>query len=297
MKKVFTSIIVLLLFAWVPAFAQVDIDGPHHTLGIGSNAQAGATASATGGSVVGSGNSSIIGSGNSFTDIDLTFRPTNINSNIQGQGQDQDQKQKQGQAQGQLQGQMFDWTQIFEAPRDLLPAPGISPTEIHILPGKMWRMKANEIPNIGIAAYNGEEYVEAKSYNGSIFNRVRDEDLAEDLLEFKARILKREGWSKENVRISVNVRDAGESNTTSGGGGGGYSANPTPGSGVSGALSMFPGKARWKADYQYNVVFYLLKYTTAKKAASINYEKEGWKKVESKSTPTKKVIFGKEVSD
>jgi hypothetical protein len=148
---------------------------------------------------------------------------------------------------------------LFESPRDLLPAPYVGPSQIQILPGKMWRMADAEVPNIGIKPYRGEEYIKVESFNGSDFNRVRQEDLAEDLLTFRDRVLKKKGWTKDKVRIAVNVREAGESTSTSSGAAGSYSGNTTPASGVASTLGIFPGKARWKADYQYNPVFYLIK--------------------------------------
>lgn len=259
MKKMLLIVLILSLFVITPIYAQVDIEGPSTSGALspigGANAQAGATSSATGGNATINDNSRTT---NNNTDINTnvnTFIPTNIQGQNQGQGQTQGQMQ----GQGQLQGQMNNWSQTYNAPRDLLPAPSIAPPQIQILPGKMWRVHVSELPNCGIGAYVGEEYVKVESFNGSIFNRIRIEDLAEDLLTFKNRVLVKVGWVERRVRVAVYAREAGESASSSGSGAGSYSGNPTPASGVGGTLGILPGIARWKADYQYTVVFYLIK--------------------------------------
>lgn len=262
MKKLILAVFLMLALC-IPAFAQVDIDGPSTSGSLspigGVNAQAGATSSATGGNATINDNSRITNSNTNLnTDVNTninTFNPTNI----QGQNQGQSQGQMQGQGQLQGQGQMNNWSQTYNAPRDLLSAPAVTPPEIPIIKGKMWVLTSREIPNIGIPLYNGEEYVAAKSYNGSIFNRVRREDLAEDLLIFRDKILGKVGWAKSKVRIEVIGRDAGESTSTSGAGAGSGSWNPTNPSGVAGTAGLFPGKTRWKQDDQYTIVFYLIK--------------------------------------
>ena len=117
----------------------------------------------------------------------------------------------------------------------------------------------SELPNCGVGQYVGEEYVAVESFNGSVFNRIRIEDLAEDLLTFKVKVLGKVGWVERKIRVAVYARDAGESTSTSGAGAGSGSWNPTNPSGVSGTAGLFPGKTRWKADYQYTIIFYLLK--------------------------------------
>lgn len=245
-RNLVVAILTFLLMSGI-GFAQVNIEGPetHGALSpvTGANIQQGQTQS----------------NHNNILNVDTNvFAPRNSD--------EQEQNQRQRQNQGQLQGQKMDQfgyvapiqTTTFISPRDLLSAPGATPSEIQILPGKMWKMSANDIPNIGIKAYAGEEYAAVESFNGSLINRVRDEDLAEDLLTFRNRVLKKKGWTKDKVRLVVNVRDAGETNSTSGSAAGAYSGNITPASAASSTLGLFPGKSRWKADYQYNPVFYLL---------------------------------------
>lgn len=80
-RLLFVSLIIMMTTGIGFAQPSVDIQGPHHTLGIGSNAQAGASAgaSATGGA---GGSATIYNS----VDPTNTFNPTNINAVGNGVG-------------------------------------------------------------------------------------------------------------------------------------------------------------------------------------------------------------------
>ena len=241
-----------------------------------------------------------------------TFVPTNLNSNIQGQQQGQIQGQGQAQfsdvdvrnsnrqRQNQNNNQNIAPVQEVNTPQNLLSPPSQSVPFLYFGNGRIKDVTAT-MPNFaiyGIARYAGEPILDVVKTDANVkfknyFKAVIDD--ARDLSGEK-------GFNSSQYRIMVFCAEAQKTWTTGGNlGGAGSGLSSTGLGGGSGAGSIIPQWGGTKADDLYTIFF--VKIATPAKV-SMDYQKEGWKKVEDKkpeekkaSAPAKKTVFGKEVSD
>lgn len=181
------------------------------------------------------------------------------NSNAQGQKQGQDQNQKQGQIQGQ--GQMNNWVQTFEDKRELPNALPVIPQVIPLIQGGRVGDVTGQVVKFAIAAkpYNGELVVRIlKVVNGSIFDRVRLEDVEEDLLKVYIKLSQKVDGKK--VRYIVQYKDSAMGSGLSLGGAGSISGLNGGSStyGGTGSVGTGVGYTRSTADPQYILKFFLV---------------------------------------
>jgi len=317
MKKLLVLIAVVLMSSF-PVFAQdVNIQGPHHTLGIGSNAQAGATA--TGGSVgpitvsptisPRISNDNEVNIGNSLFGDTFSPKATAI------QGQDQDQSQKQKQQQGQQQGQIginvqdqFGYVAPVQEVNIEVPRQFITPTS------QMGEPQINPLIQGGIGSakdllpewgYTGlqwlgaEKVLDAKTFNGWFIDRICLEDLEEAVLKNFKKISK--DWKAEEIRYRVYFKPKSKGIGGGGQGNGSGSWLPANPSAYAGGLAGLAGYNTSWVDNSYVIKFYRVSPTNVvKRMTEADYLKLGWMKVEAKQpepVKVKRVIFGKEVSD
>lgn len=248
---VFTFLAILMMA--VPAFSQVDIQGPHHTLGIGSNAQAGASA--------------INAPVNNFNPVNApvnNFNPTNIDIQKQGQSQGQFQGQIQGQNNNQIiapkqsmglyQVVAPEQNVVFESPTQLLATPNQEIPPINFGNGKLTDVTKN-LPNFalyGIKPLGSESIAIVLSVTAN----VKFKKLYQTVLDDAKEIYNGGNKTLTNVRYQI-IRAEAQKTWHSGGniGGGGSAVGGTGALGGSGAASIVPSWGGTKADDLFTIIF------------------------------------------
>ena len=259
MRNWLISIIIVMVLACVPAFAQVNIQGPetHGALSpiTGANAQAGATANANAGAIAGV-----------INDNDIRNSNTNFNSDFNSNHQSQGQGQSQGQS--QLQGQNNDQKiiQVVETPRPFLPAvpqmvtPQINP----LIQGGIGSAK-DILPNFaGLKWLGEEEVIKVTSRNGWFLDRICMEDLEEDILSKLPSALDKLGVkdaSRVAFRVYFKAKSKGIGGGSQGNGAGSYipGVGATSASALSGGLAGIVGYNSSWIDPTYTIKYYLKK--------------------------------------
>jgi hypothetical protein len=160
------------------------------------------------------------------------------------------------------------------------------------------RMKdaTKELPNFaifGIKALGSEAIMEVLNVNAN----VKFKNLYQSIIDDAKSVASAKGFRSEATRYQVIRAEAQKTWTTGGNlGGAGSGLSSTGLGGASGAGSIIPQWGGTKADDLFTIIY--VKVATAAKVSSID---PTWKKVEEKkpvaSTPAKKTVFGKEVSD
>jgi predicted RNA-binding Zn-ribbon protein involved in translation (DUF1610 family) len=189
-------------------------------------------------------------------------KSVNVNENKQGQQQGQIQGQSQDQGQGQGQEQMNNWTQTYIAERELPGAIPVIPNPIPLIQGGKVGDITAQIVRFAIAArpYKGEAVVKVlKVVKGSIFDRVRLEDIEIDLLN-AYRALTTNGTDGKKIRYLVQYKDSAMGAGIGGGGAGSISGlnGGSAAYGGTGSLAVLPGYTRSTADPAYLIKFYLV---------------------------------------
>ncbi|OGM09274.1 hypothetical protein A2Z67_05025 [Candidatus Woesebacteria bacterium RBG_13_36_22] len=288
MKKYLLALVLVATMAVaVPAFAEItDWQGPgFYTAGNGSNVVYYASNPAghvsdifVGTGIDGDGgvgditNTNNNSNKNTNTNINTNAnlnnndnRNTNVNTNMAiGNIQGQKQGQKQSQTQSQSQSQSMSNTQIIEDTKQFLGAPQVIPMPIPLIQGGRVGDVTAQVVLFDIPAlpYKGEKVKRVlKVVSGSIFDRVRLEDIEEDLLDAFKGIVDKYGSKDFNlakVRYLVQYKDSAMGAGVGGGGsaslsGIGGGTNPL-GYGATGAI--LPGYTRSTADPTYIIKFF-----------------------------------------
>lgn len=205
-----------------------------------------------------------------INNVDIQNKNTNLNvndvdiKNTNLQGQSQDQKQKQNQNQGQVQGQMNNWTQTYISERELPTAPQVVPPVVPLIQGGRIGDVTGQIARFAIAAkpYNGEPVVKIlRIVKGSIFDRVRLEDVEKDLLNAYGKLVPNSGdLDPKKIRYVVQYKDSAMGTGLSMGGAGNVSAlnGGSSAYGGSGSVGTGIGYSRSTADPAYIIKFFLV---------------------------------------
>ncbi len=261
----------------------------------------------------------------SDTDINVTDTSKALAISKQGQQQGQDQGQTQGQSQsnnqgqsqsnkfdptntqGQGQGQLNNWSQVYyTAPNYLQPQP-IYPYLLQMVPGVVADV-TKEMPLYDIIqAYDKtkDRVIKAKTYNGWFWDRIRLEDIKQEVLDRLPGAMKALGAkSYSEIRFDITLKMSSRTIGSGGGGGGsvaGFGGGTNPVAYGSNA-SIMPAVAVNTADPQFQITYYLIRVADQKTSemkiepkekATILYQAPS----PPKESPAKRTIFGKEVSD
>jgi len=186
-------------------------------------------------------------------------------------------------------------------PQYPLPQP-IYPYLLQMIPGVIADI-TKEMPLYdAIKPLTIEKIVDVVTFNGSIFDRIRMEDMEKEVLNRLPGVLKKfDVKTAEFIRYKVRFKMSSRTVGSGGGGGGsvaGFGGGTNPVAYGSNA-SIMPGIAVNTADPQFVISFYLIAGAKVKKVGSLDekkYMEQGWTKVEEKK-PARSTVFGKEVSN
>lgn len=186
-----------------------------------------------------------------------------------------------------------------------IPQP-IYPYLLQLIPGVIGDATKDMPQFDAVLALTTEKAVKVTTFNGWCWDRIRLEDVEEEVLKNLPAAMKRLGVdTAERIRFKVRYKMSSRTIGSGGGGGGsvagfGGGANPVA---YGSNASVMPGMAVNTADPQFIISYYLVSLTPVKVGAT---ETE-WKKVEtttpgkvskaseSKPGSHKALVFGKEV--
>lgn len=198
---------------------------------------------------------------------------------------------------------------ILSAPNYLQAQP-IYPYLLQMVPGVIADVTNNmpipdviqplriEVDKQGVPLPTNEKYVKVKTFNGWVWDRIRMEDVEEEVISHVPAVMKKFGVkTTERLRYRIGMKMSSRTIGSGGGAGGtvaGFGGGTNPLAYGSNA-SVMPAVAVNTADPQFVIRYYLVPLAPNKKASlDEEYIKQGWTKVEEKS---KKVVFGQEVND
>jgi hypothetical protein len=214
------------------------------------------------------------------TDINTnTNLNTNLNAQGQLQGQGQSQKQDQNQHQSQSSVNVNDNTniskssakansasvnagnqQIVESTQQLLPNMTIFPLPVPLIQGGRVGDVTAQMPKFAYAGLKplgkDDAVLDLKVKSGSIFDRVRLEDIELDLIAFYKDTAKT--WNPSKIRYLVQYKDSASGFGIGGGIGGGGSGITNGGVGAQGVGAILPSAGRSTADPQYILKLFLI---------------------------------------
>lgn len=173
--------------------------------------------------------------------------------------------------------------------------PGTMPVYPYLLqqiPGQVGDITADKqmMFNIdGLLPLTNEKIVRAKDSvqvkYGWFMDRIRLEDIEQDLINFLERTIEKKGWKLEEIRYRVQYKQ----NQRAVGSGGGATGNITALNGGSsqygggGSMGMLPGWASTLADHHFILKLYRVAPPFSK-VGELEYRQQGWTKVESKES-------------
>lgn len=204
------------------------------------------------------GNAFAVGGG---ANVDVENRNTNINTNINSikQSQEQGQGQIQGQKQGQGQGQ-FGYVNIeIENPREYLAVPGVGVYVPSLIPGQVLDVTKMIFLPVGLKAMAGNDtYEETITFNGWCMDRIRLEDLSQDILKYFRQLSGK--WAESSqLRVQVWMKGQTKGWGGSGGGSGGMGAIQGAQATSGGAVGLLGYNTSYQ-DPQYVITFFRLSY-------------------------------------
>ncbi len=185
---------------------------------------------------------------------------------IQVQGQQQGQQQAQIQGQGQNQsvnnGQNISPIQniIIKNPREYLAIPGIGIYIPYMVPGQVLDVTKLLFLPVGLKAMSGNDnYKETITFNGWCLDRIRLEDISQDILKYFGQLSGK--WAESSqIRVQVWMKGQTKGFGKSAGVTGGGSYIPDTGA-LAGGLAGVIGYNTSYQDPQYVMVFYRLSYS------------------------------------
>ncbi len=170
---------------------------------------------------------------------------------IQGQSQQVENSGNTNQTAGNI---------TIENPREYLAIPGVGVYVPSMVPGQVLDVTKMLFLPVGLKPMAGHDsYVETITFNGWCLDRVRLEDLAQDLLKYYREL---SGKWAEPSQIRVQVWFKGQTKGIGGSGGGSSGLGAIQGAqAISGGVAGLTGYSTSYQDPQYVVVFYRLPYT------------------------------------
>ena len=131
-----------------------------------------------------------------------------------------------------------------------------------------------------------ERVIRAITFNGNIFDRIRMEDVEQEVLDHLSAVMSKFGVkTTEQIRYKVRFKMSSRTIGSGGGGGGsvagfGGGANPVA---YGSNASIMPGIAVNTADPQFVISYYLVKLVDEpKKVSETEYKEQGWTKVDAR---------------
>ena len=131
-----------------------------------------------------------------------------------------------------------------------------------------------------------EKVIRAITFNGNIFDRIRMEDVEQEVLDHLSGVMSKFGVkTTEQIRYKVRFKMSSRTIGSGGGGGGsvagfGGGANPVA---YGSNASIMPGIAVNTADPQFVISYYLIKLVDEpKKVSETEYKEQGWTKVDAR---------------
>jgi len=175
---------------------------------------------------------------------------------------------------------------VIQSSPNYLQSQPIYPYLLQMIPGVIADV-TKEMPLYDvIKPLTTEKIVKAVTFNGTIFNRIRMEDVEQEVMDHIQGVMNKFGvTSTERIRYKVRFKMSSRTVGSGGGAGGsmaGFGGGMNPLAYGSNA-SIMPGIAVNTADPQFIISYYLVSLASAKMVAfDEKYIEQGWKKVEAR---------------
>jgi len=152
-------------------------------------------------------------------------------------------------------------TAVVESTQQLIPNTTIIPNPVPLIQGGRVGDVTAQMPTFAYVGLTplakGDKVIDLKVKSGSIFDRIRLEDIELDLIAFYKGTIGGD-WKPEKMRYLVQYKDSVFGAAMSGGGQAGTSALSNTGVGFQGSGGIIPSVGRSTADPMYVLKLYLI---------------------------------------